>query len=289
MIHVDKPPGSRPAALDKKGKDGKTERERATEFFAQPANLPAKFKFEAYSDDAVRDALNGLFHFKCAYCETSYGASAPVAVEHYRPKGEVTTDAGPLKPGYYWLAAEWANLLPSCTDCNSERYHKLEDGSEIKYGKANQFPIDGAWPAHLAPGVEANEKALLLHPCDDPHPERHLVFLDDGVVQPARDAVGNDDPKAKSSIPVYGLQRPQLVQARKERRLELEPHLDDLTATLAKIQADPGNAALKQAFAKLAGRVKLYIREKSAYSAMARQAVERALAPFGLSVDTLGV
>lgn len=287
MIHVDKPPGSRPAALDKKDKDGKTELQRAKAFFRKRANAAAKFKFEAYGEDQVRDALNGLFHFKCAYCESSYGATQPVAVEHYRPKGEVTTPAGTLKPGYYWLAAEWENLLPSCTDCNSERYHKLEDGSEIKYGKANLFPIDGPWPPRLTPGGEAKEKALLLHPCHE-HPEQHLVFLDDGVVQPALDPAGGEDPKAKASIPVYGLQRPQLVQARKERRFELEPHLADLTSTLQKIQADPGNAALKQDFAKFSGRVKPYLKEKSPYSAMARQAVARALAPFGLSVDTLG-
>ena len=41
-------------------------------------------------------------------------------MEHYRPKARVSTEQGD-KPGYYWLAARWENLLPSCTDCNSPR------------------------------------------------------------------------------------------------------------------------------------------------------------------------
>jgi hypothetical protein len=60
--------------------------------------------------------------------------------EHYRPKGAVKykTEAGELEdatcevlnprqgrivtqrhPGYFWLAYDWRNLLPSCVFCNS--------------------------------------------------------------------------------------------------------------------------------------------------------------------------
>lgn len=285
MIRVEKPEAKKPPELEKKTK-GKTERERAIEFFADPANQGKSFPFKAYGADEVRAVLNDLFSFKCAYCESSYGATQPVAIEHFRPKGEVTTETGTVKPGYYWLAADWDNLLPSCTDCNSERYHKLPDGSEIKYGKANLFPVAGARPMPLAPGVEALEQPLLLHPSRD-QPEQHLEFTDDGVVRPVLDAALKADPKAEASIPVYGLQRPQLVQARKQRRLELEPHLEDLTSTLAKLQANSADPALKQDFAKFAGRLKPYLAKNKPYTAMARQAVTRALAPFGLKVDQI--
>ena len=47
----------------------------------------------------MKRRLDLLFHGKCAYCETFYSASAPVDVEHYRPKGAVSED--PSHPGYY--------------------------------------------------------------------------------------------------------------------------------------------------------------------------------------------
>ncbi|MEF9674035.1 hypothetical protein QNM99_25505 [Pseudomonas sp. PCH446] len=40
-------------------------------------------------------------------------------VEHYRPKGAVSEDAS--HPGYWWVAMDWDNLLPSCIDCNRKR------------------------------------------------------------------------------------------------------------------------------------------------------------------------
>ena len=41
-------------------------------------------------------------------------------VEHYRPKAGYRQDAeDPLgRPGYYWLAYEWSNLLFCCQICN---------------------------------------------------------------------------------------------------------------------------------------------------------------------------
>ena len=85
------------------GEKALEERDDAIEAFGQDAN--AKFTFKAYKNKTVRKALNGAFHFKCAYCEAFFGATQPVAVEHYRPKSAVVGANGKLKkPGYYWLA-----------------------------------------------------------------------------------------------------------------------------------------------------------------------------------------
>src|SRR5712671_4895281 len=63
------------------------------------------FEFKVYGDDLLRAALNEQYKYKCAYCETFYGATQPVAVEHYRPKGEILEGNVRVQPGYYWLAA----------------------------------------------------------------------------------------------------------------------------------------------------------------------------------------
>lgn len=282
MIRVDKPAAAKPAALDKKTK-GKSERERAIEFFADPANHGKPFVFKAYGADEVRAVLNALFSFKCAYCESSYGATQPVAIEHFRPKGEVTTEAGTVKPGYYWLAADWENLLPSCTDCNSERYHKLPDGSEIKYGKANLFPVAGARLLPLLPGVETAEQPLLLHPALD-QPEKHLEFTDEGVVRPVLDAALQPDPKAEASIPVYGLQRPGLVQARKALALRLRRELDELSKLMGLMAQLGRQQALVELYDSKVKAIKKYREPGEPYSAMASQVIRRHLPTLGIRV-----
>jgi len=121
----------------------------------------------------IRDKLNEYYHYKCAYCEMGGGKAD---IEHYRPKGEVKEDAVHL--GYYWLAYEWSNLLPSCKDCNREG------------GKKTMFPVSGIrimQPTFLANGklnkedCQADstyllqEQPNLLHPeIDDP--KIHLTF-----------------------------------------------------------------------------------------------------------------
>lgn len=157
--------------------------------------------FDAGDDIKVNDKLykkyvaflERLFHKKCAYCESSYGQLHPVEVEHYRPKGRVMGDDGnpvevdhPVKghirhPGYYWLAYDWANLFPSCIDCNRARRHGTD---KAKAGKADRFPVDGF--RAIGPGDEKKERALLLNPSEsDPalDPAMHLEFEPDGTVK----------------------------------------------------------------------------------------------------------
>ena len=79
-----------------------------------------KRSFSVYSNPDVKAALADVFGGKCAYCESRYDRTQPVDVEHYRPKSEVKV--GEVKVGgYWWLAAVWSNLLPSCIDCNRAR------------------------------------------------------------------------------------------------------------------------------------------------------------------------
>ena len=67
----------------------------------------------------IRDALEEMFHSKCAYCEHKIATQ----IEHYRPKSEFPE-----------LAFTWSNLLLACPDCNgikSDQFPETEDGGLI--------------------------------------------------------------------------------------------------------------------------------------------------------------
>lgn len=167
---------------------------------------------------AYKDYLLAAFADKCAYCESVISASQPGDVEHYRPKNRVTDDSlTPLKanydgwgeidhPGYFWLAYEWENLLPSCAECN--RYRSPPSGHA--YGKADRFPIKGK-RAHF-PGDEAREKALLLDPTTE-EPNKHFLFFEDGKMRALTS-------EGEATIKLLGLNtRELLVRMRRKQYL----------------------------------------------------------------------
>jgi uncharacterized protein (TIGR02646 family) len=186
------------------------------------------FAFAVYKHDAVKAALHRLFHGKCAYCESYYHALTPVDVEHYRPKGAVEGVAG--HKGYWWLAMNWDNLLPSCIDCNRRRRQEIISLENPlapaieSAGKKDAFPVTGPRAKGEADDLAA-EGALLLDPTRD-DPEAHLVFHL-GPKPPIALVLPCDPEDAPqrgaASIQVYGLNRLGLVQERTRllRRLEL--------------------------------------------------------------------
>jgi hypothetical protein len=155
----------------------------------------------------LKEHLFEIFHGKCAYCESSLLHVAFGDVEHYRPKREVTED--PTHPGYYWLAYDVDNLLPSCEKCNRAR------------GKQNHFPVKG-FRARTPMDDIRKEEPLLLNPYHH-QPGDHLKFI------PGKDGTGKDGKLmgtvegitdiGKTSIMIYNLNRFELVD---ERRRELE-------------------------------------------------------------------
>jgi hypothetical protein len=243
----------------------------------QNKKLAFAFKYKVYGDDRLRQALNQVYGFKCAYCET-YFAGQPVAVEHYRPKGAVIEGKDRL-PGYYWLAAAWKNLLPSCTDCNSPRRQEMEDGKKVVRGKGNRFPLAPGSRRAKAPGQEERENPLLLHPEIDT-PEEHIEFATDreraGIVRAALQG-GQPSPKGVASIDVYALDRPQLTRARGDFALRLLAHLRNTRQTEADHRARPGDAALKQRYDENLAELLTFLDPGQPYCAMARQIVRAEL------------
>lgn len=266
---------SRPAPPQFLIDGAETERQKVRDHFADPAKRTVSFAFKAYKDDSVKDALNDLFHGKCAYCESTYAATAPMDIEHFRPKSAVVNAAGQMvKPGYYWLASEWDNLLPSCIDCNRPRKHLIH-GQETLAGKANLFPIanDQRTGDRMDPPVHQDEARLLLHPCRD-FPDRHLRFEErqTGVVCLATSAKGTH------SIEVYGLNREGLLSERQKRLLLLLAQADAVSARLELLEIDPDDEERQRKLAIALRQLQHFGEEGEVYAALCRVRVERSIA-----------
>ncbi len=157
------------------------------------------FQFDSsiYSAKSVKRALIKAQCGKCCFCEAKVTHVAHGDVEHFRPKAAwVQDDGDPLaRPGYYWLAYDWSNLLFCCQLCNQRH-------------KRNLFPLRE--PAHRALSHHADvaqEEPLFVNPCDD-DPELFISFRKEVAFAP------NGNVRGERSIDALGLNRPPLVEHR---------------------------------------------------------------------------
>lgn len=159
------------------------------------------FSREIYAHASVKTALVHMQHEKCAFCEAKPLHVSNGDVEHFRPKAAVRqADAEPLvRPGYYWLAYEWTNLLFACERCN--RRHKK-----------NLFPLQDAARRARTPRAELTEEAPLFI---DPSAEDPALYI--GFRDHVPYAIGGN-PRGESTIEALGLRRPELM-ADRERHL----------------------------------------------------------------------
>jgi hypothetical protein len=189
--------------------------------------------------------IKNVFHNKCAYCETRE-ARSPYHAEHFRPKGRVRyREKGKKRlqrgravdeigqetdhPGYFWLAYNWQNLLPSCNYCNSalgkndqfpvsKRHASVKrlTAGEIVALRKQQIKSQGRPDTfYLQPeDLDVFEAPLLLHPYLD-HPDEHLIFGEFGIVAAREDPqTGQPSAKGTISIQVYNLDGDGLRAAR---------------------------------------------------------------------------
>jgi hypothetical protein len=239
--------------------------------FDDPANKTDKvpFDFAAYKLTSVKDALNATFNFKCAYCESSFEATQPLDVEHFRPKSGVLVGNELVWGVYFWLAARWGNLLPSCTDCNRPRKQALPDGTALTLGKSNQFPIGSEAKRAAKEGEEKGESRLLVHPCLD-DPGKHFAFEPDGIVS-------WKTRKGRESIRVYALLRRGLVNQRKERQVEIRTHISIARGLARKLETDGPDPDLAALLAEEIDALTRLVEPGREYSAMARTLIEPVL------------
>jgi hypothetical protein len=303
MIHIDFDPDNHPERLTPEQLEWwntwKNTADLATnevvaaweKFRADPTNLAYKKIFEKSQMTSVwgklKDwLLENFFHDKCAYCETKK-VRTTFHAEHFRPKAMVKSEDGKVKitdhdgkeidhPGYFWLAFNWKNLLPSCADCNTN------------LGKGNQFPIPKTkkyWS--FLKGLTADEVAklkvkirshqwqdvyypqpadldelegrLLLHPYFD-DPSKHLRFDELGGVIAIGE--GDDFLKGKLSMEVYNLTAGDIVTERMDAQLKAE----DKFNSAYKFYRGEGHS-VNDARLKAKNHVAGYIEGKEPYSA----------------------
>ena len=265
-----------PAQLDGPTSIGGLERNAAIEFYADPSNADKSFAFEAYRHHAVKHALERMFGFKCAYCESDYSATQPPDVEHYRPKGEVLCmDGQRLRPGYYWLAATWSNLLPSCIDCNRARRQIVDDDDPRLLGKGNLFPLANESQRAARPGDEVNEHPLLLDPCRD-EPDDHLEFVDAGVVRAACADSGLSR-RGACTIEVVGLKRWRLTRKLAGHLKMVDAAVERYREAVEDLDADPTNGRTVERLKRESAELKRMMSVDAEYSLMATQRIRRAL------------
>lgn len=247
------------------------------------------FTFKAYK--GAKSVLRELFANKCGYCEIEYGG-APSDVEHFRPKARIdyVLDGRKMSyiPGYYWLAADWDNLIYSCQHCNRRELHEhqVHQDSPAKKrtsGKGNLFPLSEEGRRLTARQAVTQEEPyrLLLDPCRD-DPNLHLRFHCDGFVT-AREEGDGLSLKGKTSIRVYGLDRVDLRDRRKAIATQLLYVVKRLNDDLRDLEETSSVRARQYALDAMSHINKNFLNTDRPFLAMSRaifgQHVDRARLP----------
>ena len=173
-------------------------RAQGSERLSVPATL--------YNAPTVKARLIAVQHEKCGYCEANLLHVGYGDVEHYRPKNGFRQARGARleKPGYYWLAYTWRNLLFSCKRCNGGH-------------KRNYFPLanHATGRAHSHHDDPRQEQPLLLHPAHD-DPAVHIGFQQAVAVAKT--------PRGQATIDLCGLNRKFTLERRRTHLAHLESH-----------------------------------------------------------------
>lgn len=249
MIRIAKPIQA-PAILRKRGADETAANNN--QFDENPDSYrdsTKTFDFESsiYGAKSVKNKLIAIQHGKCCFCESRITHISYGDVEHFRPKGGYSqdTDDDLHRPGYYWLAYNWANLFLSCQLCN-QRFKK------------NLFPLE--IPGERASSHHddiAREQPLFIHPSND-DPAQHVGFRDEFPY-----AI-NGNRRGRLTIEWLRLDRDALNEMRRDcleklKLLELIVKLDipqspDATAQIDKMQRDEAQyASMARSYAEAVG------------------------------------
>lgn len=224
MIKRERRPNSRPASLDPAGQSYLDEiqnnQTKVAGNIGNPwTNVSKSLVFKLYArDHDVKKALSDLFGNKCAYCECTLD-NQDLHTEHFRPKALVDAIDNSTEEGYWWLAAEWENLLPACNHCNRSPGMDHVTSTPGDSGKGNRFPLLDETQRAKFPGMEIHERPSLIDPTVE-EPSSFISFsevrgmnLADKV---ATDQTSDEWLRADATISIFGLNRDGLVRRRNE-------------------------------------------------------------------------
>jgi uncharacterized protein (TIGR02646 family) len=252
MIRIRKPRKA-PEILRTKGKAKRKELCKA--YLASPDDYRTgkrkpEFDSGIYGSRSVKRALIKAQHGKCAFCESKITHIAYGDVEHFRPKAGVRQKASDKlqRPGYYWLAYEWRNLLLSCQLCN-QRY------------KENLFPLeDPIQRARSHTDKVSKERPLFIDPSRETDPEALISFHDE--VPCAVD--GNL--RARRTIESLALDRDELNEMRLQWLSPLRVLRDIITLAASR----PHDGELKAHAAEARAILRGARRDEAQYAGMVR-------------------
>jgi uncharacterized protein (TIGR02646 family) len=199
----------------------------------------------------VKSALRVAQNDKCAFCESKITHIGYGDIEHFRPKGGVRQhETEPLKyPGYYWLVYEWDNLFLSCQLCN-QRF------------KRNCFPLrNPKQRVRTHRGTLSRESPLLVCPADPP--DLHITFVNELAVP------SNGSEMGRVTIDLLGLNRDELLQRRRDRRIVLLT-LRNAYKTLSRDSGDHPSQKIQFQLRHLELLLDEAISDSAEYAAMAR-------------------
>ncbi len=212
MIHTDRKKMPPPNILLERGPKAL---EQIEAFYAAETNLQSSYPWqgskELFSTRPVRQALDKLFHSKCAFCEVVMTSTGLSDVGHFRPYKGTSNLYGEFFPEHYWwLAYEWENLYPICSRCSR--------------AKRNIFPVAGSYGEVGTPYAELiqQEEPMIIDPCRD-KPGQFFVYNESGEIAPnegqhsLKKLSQKDYERAVNTIEVFKLHRKDLSQARREK------------------------------------------------------------------------
>ncbi|MCB9231262.1 MAG: hypothetical protein H6581_06350 [Bacteroidia bacterium] len=207
MIRVEKDLTKVPASL--------LDKDRIEAFQSNVANKAYSSKDHLYKGKDVKDALDRIYHKKCAFCEKKLLDTAR-HVEHYRPKRNKKVKKCDATYAYFWLSFSWDNLLLACAECNVK--------------KGNCFDIEGEraeYKGESLPDLQQNvqsyankEKPKMIHPEFEEDLEEKFSFDINSRLQ-------SSDPRFLYTIDGCELNRDELIERRISYLNDLKNNLND--------------------------------------------------------------
>jgi hypothetical protein len=145
---------------------GAAETQRHSQKLARDPSAYKKFEFKHYWHTSVKEILLESHNNKCCYCEQWFAEPGCLEIEHFRPKGGVrqarshdrprhrrrrAEQRSEVRPGYWWLANVWGNLLLVCRTCNKTKDTFFPLKNPSKRARTCDADIDAESPVLVDP------------------------------------------------------------------------------------------------------------------------------------------
>lgn len=211
------------------------------------------FYARIYGAKSVKAALRKAQHDKCAFCESRFTHCGYGDVEHFRPKAASSNAESDelTRPGYYWLAYQWANLFFSCQLCNQRFKRNLFPlKNPRRRARSHQDSLDQEQPLLIDPAV--------TDPADDLGFRKEYVYARNG------------GRRGQTTIDVLGLNRAELVEVRRDRLKVIQLLCEARNLLAAEVVRDPSAWNLAAQLQKVDNELKTRTKDSAEYAAMVR-------------------